>query len=68
MRCPHCGNTDRSTIESNGFTGPDLVLLCLARVPVEDSSIDHCPAWEVPGYDRETKTAHCGMQWSPEED
>ncbi len=61
MECPHCGNQDTELIEHNGFPPehPDLTFLCVAPVSQEDSSFDHLPMDQRPGY--------CGMQWDPNE-
>lgn len=63
-RCPHCGNTDKGTIESNGGSrrNGDLTLLCVARVSLRDSS------WDRPEDAGEPDAAGlvaCGAQWDP---
>jgi len=62
-KCPHCGNTDRETIEDNGAGAHslDLTLLCLAPCEPEDCSFD---AHAAPPEDRKV----CGMQWDPNDD
>lgn len=64
-RCPHCGNTSRETIQSNGEprTSPDLTLLCVARVAPSEWSFDHVrPEADEIGPDG---LVACGMQWGP---
>jgi len=60
--CPHCGNTDRRTIESNGLrpSDPDYTLLCVALVPARDASIKP-DADQIDASGR----SKCGMQWEP---
>ncbi len=63
-RCPHCDNTDRGMIEGNGASGPELTLLCIAKVKPQDASV------LVYGFDPAKDTdaqgmVPCGHQWSP---
>ena len=63
-KCPHCGNTDPATIETNGCEphDDDFTLLCVARVRQgEDALADFEPHAEV-GADG---MVACGMQWEP---
>lgn len=64
MRCPHCGNTDASTIQDNGDrpTSLDLTLLCVARVKPDEWSFDQTPDPDMIGADG---LVPCGMQWEP---
>ena len=65
IKCPHCGNQDSKTIESNGFahSSVSLTLLCVARVNVADRSWGHVEpeADQIDG----NGMVECGMQWSP---
>jgi hypothetical protein len=65
-KCPHCGNTDPRTIETNGlnYRHPDLTLLCTRRVKPEDSSYSEIDL--IPERDYDTNgLVICGMQWEP---
>lgn len=57
--CPHCGNTDRATIEDNGCkpSDPRYTLLCVAPCKPDESSFDE----RFEDDDRRV----CGMQWEP---
>lgn len=63
--CPHCGNTDRATIETNGerSTSLDLTLLCLAPCEPGANSFDTTQMEDVPADD--PRHRQCGMQWEP---
>ncbi len=65
-KCPHCGNTNPKTIESNGVSGADCVLLCVRLVAPDFAAV------LVHGFDPKTDTdanglVPCGMQWPDEE-
>lgn len=66
-RCPHCGNTDRKHIQSNGErpSSLDLTLLCVAPVAPSEWSFDVAPSPEF--YDA-NGLVPCGMQWDPNQD
>lgn len=66
VKCPHCGNTDKRTLQDNGFpkTHPDCTLLCVNRVKPGESSFSY-PEDEAIGPDGRTE---CGMQWEPNEE
>lgn len=63
-RCPHCGNTSSTTIQTNGepARSPDLTLLCVARVKPDEWSFDAKPLPE--DHDANGRVP-CGMQWEP---
>jgi hypothetical protein len=62
--CPHCGNTDLTTIEDNGLTKGDAeyTRLCLRRVDAHQSSYDLASLAEQ-DVDSDGKVA-CGYQWT----
>jgi hypothetical protein len=64
-KCPHCGNTDQATIESNGVSSEDVdyTLLCVARVKPADRSWGHVEP--APDQTNEDGLVECGYQWSP---
>ena len=57
--CPHCGNTDRDTIETNAARGGGNILQCLAKVEAGAESFS-ADALIIPEM-REV----CGFQWYP---
>lgn len=69
-KCPTCGNVNRSEMEDNGCSGSELTMLCVARVPFEQSTA-YQAGWtrdQVKEYDPETDTCFCGEQWDPYEE
>src|SRR4051812_22521692 len=58
--CPHCGNTDMTTIEDNGrpLSHPDCTLLCVKPCAQDETSFD--ASEPIPEKDG---TYVCGMQW-----
>jgi hypothetical protein len=62
IKCPHCGNTDRSAMESNGCDPRDeaYTMLCLAKVADGDESYDEQVLEQFPEH-----RGVCGNQWDP---
>jgi len=66
-RCPHCGNANAATIQTNAqhWTSPDLTFLCVARVPAgTEAGAEFGPHAEPD----EAGTVPCGNCWEPNAD
>lgn len=68
FKCPHCGNTNPATIQSNGErpSSRSLTLLCVARVKPTEWSFDHVTP--LPEDLDANGLVPCGMQWDPNAD